>query len=80
MDNLIKIVGLLAVGGLVSSYLTILWQRRNTEEKAKQEYKKTRYKCIVLLMKALVEFEKYQKRLIKHLYDISHKDDLLDLL
>ena len=64
MDNLIKIVGLLGIGGLVSSYLTILQQRRNTEEKAKQEYKETRYKCIVLLMQAFVEFEKYQKMLI----------------
>ncbi|MFH1613660.1 MAG: hypothetical protein ABIG61_01055 [Planctomycetota bacterium] len=80
MESLIKIVGLLGIGGLVSSYLTILWQRRNTEEKAKQEYKETRYKCVVLLMKALVEFKKYQKMLINHGYDISNREDLIDLL
>ena len=59
---------------------TILWQRKNSEEKAKQEYKETRYKCIVLLMRALIEFEKYQKMLIKHGYDISRKEELIDLL
>ncbi len=80
MESLIKIVGLLGIGGLISSYLTILWQRRNSEERAKQEYKETRYKCIVLLMRALIEFEKYQKMLIKHGYDISNKEELIDLL
>jgi len=80
MESLIKIVGLLGIGGLISSYFTILWQRRNLEEKAKQEYKETRYKCIVLLMRALIEFEKYQKMLTKHGYDISRKEELIDLL
>lgn len=47
MEHLIEIVVLLGIGGLISNYLTILWQRRNTEEKAKQEYKETRYKRIV---------------------------------
>ena len=80
MESLIKIVGLLGIGGLISSYLTILWQRKNSEEKAKQEYKETRYKCIVLLMRALIEFEKYKKMLIKHGYDISRKEELINLL
>ncbi len=31
-------------------------------------------------MKALIEFEKYQKMLIKHGYDISNKEELIDLL
>ena len=55
MENLIQIIGLLGIGGLISSYFTLLWQRKNAEEKSKQEYKETRYKCIILLMKALLE-------------------------
>lgn len=80
MENLIKAVGLLGIGGLISSYFTLLWQRKNEDTKARQEYKETRYKCIVLLMKALIEFDKYRDMLIKHGYVIANKDDLIDLL
>ena len=80
MENLIKAIGLLGIGGLISSYFTLIWQRKNEDTKARQEYKETRYKCIVLLMKALVEFDKYRDMLIKHGYVISNKDDLIDLL
>lgn len=80
MENLIQIIGLLGLGGLISSYFTILWQRKNEEEKLKQEFKETRYKCIILLMKALLDFDKYKPFLIKHNYDISGKEDLIDLL
>lgn len=80
MENLIKAVGLLGIGGLISSYFTLLWQRKNEDTKARQEYKETRYKCIVLLMKALIEFDKCRDMLIKHGYVISDKDDLIDLL
>jgi len=54
MDSLLKIAGLLGIGGLISSYFTLLWQRKNEDTKARQEYKETRYKCVVLLMKALL--------------------------
>lgn len=80
MESLIKVVGLLGIGGLISSYFTLLWQRKNEDTKARQEYKETRYKCIVLLMKALIEFDKYKDMLIKHGYVISNKEDLIDLL
>jgi hypothetical protein len=80
MENLISVIGLLGLGGLISSYFILLWQRKNEDTKARQEYKETRYKCIVLLMKALIEFEKYKGMLIKHGYDIANKNDLIDLL
>jgi len=80
MENLINAVGLLGIGGLISSYFTLLWQRNNEDTKARQEYKETRYKCIVLLMKAFIEFEKYKGMLVKHGYEISNKNDLVDLL
>ena len=80
MENIIKIIGLLGLGGLISSYFTILGQRRNAEQKLKQEYKETRYKCIILLMKALLDFDKYKSSLIKYNYDISDKAELIDLL
>lgn len=80
MDSLLKIAGLLGIGGLISSYFTLLWQRRNEDTKARQEYKETRYKCVVLLMRALLEFDKYKDMLIRHGYSISSKEDLIDLL
>ncbi len=80
MDSLLKIAGLLGIGGLISSYFTLLWQRKNEDTKARQEYKETRYKCVVLLMRALLEFDKYKDMLIRHGYSISNKDDLINLL
>jgi hypothetical protein len=80
MDSLLKIAGLLGIGGLISGYFTLLWQRRNEDTKARQEYKETRYKCVVLLMRALLEFDKYKDMLIRHGYSISNKEDLVDLL
>ena len=80
MDSLLKIAGLLGIGGFISSYFTLLWQRRNEDTKARQEYKETRYKCVVLLMRALLEFDKYKDMLIRHGYSISSKEDLIDLM
>ncbi|HVU27846.1 MAG TPA: hypothetical protein VHG71_08945 [Verrucomicrobiae bacterium] len=78
--TILSILGTLGLGGLISSYLTILWQRRNENKAKHQEYKESRYKCIILLMHAYMNFEQNKDMLIKHGYEIQSKKDLAELL
>ena len=43
-------LGLLGMGGLISSYLTILWQRQSAFQQKQEECKFTRYKATTVLM------------------------------
>jgi len=79
-ETILSVLGTLGLGGLISSYLTILWQRRNENKAKHQEYKETRYKCIVMLMHAYMNFDQNKEMLVKHGYDIQNKKDLTDLL
>lgn len=45
-----QIVGTLGLGGLISSCLTLLLTRRNEDKRRHQDYKETRYKCIIVLI------------------------------
>jgi hypothetical protein len=79
-ETILSILGTLGLGGLISSYLTILWQHRNENKTKHQEYKETRYKCIILLMHAYMNFEQNKDMLVKHGYDIQTPKDLEELL
>jgi hypothetical protein len=74
------VLGLLGIGGLISGYFTLLWQRRSTDLAKKQEYKETRYKCIILLMHGCLDFERSRGELQKYGYSIDTVDDLTALL
>jgi len=58
LENVSTILGLLGLGGLLGTYFRILWERRNTALLQKQDYKEVRYKCIIILAMALLDFEK----------------------
>ena len=49
IENALTILGLLGVGGLLGTYFRILWERKNSALLQKQEFKETRYKCIIIL-------------------------------
>jgi hypothetical protein len=54
-QTIISVIGLLGVGGLISGYLTIIWQRRSASQQQKEEYKAARYKCTLVLMFGYLE-------------------------
>ncbi len=58
MENLTTVLLSIILGGLIGTYLRILWERRNSALLQKQEFKETRYKCIVILSLSLVDFKK----------------------
>lgn len=73
-------LGLVGLGGLISGFLTLKWQRRNAALEGKQDFKETRYKCITLLMHGMLDFERALGNLQKHGYPIVTIDDLAALL
>ena len=66
LENIVSMLTLLGVGGLLGTYLRILWERKNTALLQKQEFKETRYKCIIILMLSYLDFDKNKAMLHKH--------------
>jgi hypothetical protein len=78
IQQLLSALGLLGVGGLVSSYLTLLWQRKNANLLRHQEYKEGQYKRIILLVYACTDFAKMSLDLLKAGYVFSTREDVVD--
>ena len=80
IENAISVLGLCGFGGLVSGYCTLMWQRRNADMARKQEFKETRYQCIILLMHGCLDFDRSRGELQKRGYSIATLEDLFALL
>lgn len=78
IEDIVKVVGLLGLGGLIGTYFRILWERRNTALIQKQEFKETRYKCIILLMHGALDFDKNKPMLNQHGRNFQSIDELID--
>jgi len=68
------------LGTVLGTYLKIRWERSNSAQLQKQEYKTNRYKAVVLLMYGLLDFDKEKGRLKKHGRDFANAADLVDEL
>ncbi len=80
-ENAITALGLLGLGGVIGTYFRILWERKNSALLKKQEFKETRYKCIILLLLCMLDFEKELPKLHRHgRTDINKIDDLINEL
>jgi hypothetical protein len=79
-QNVLAVLGLMGIGGLLTAYFNILWQRQSAAESQRQEFKFTRYKCILLLMYACLDFEKERVKLAEHGRKFATISDLLDEL
>jgi hypothetical protein len=78
--NIVAVVSLLGLGGLISGYFTLQWQRGSKKLEKMAEYKETRYKCILILMRACLDFDRYQGELQKSGYSMRGIHDLTALL
>jgi hypothetical protein len=58
LSPLFNLLAPLLIGGFVVHYIHVLWERKSSELLKKQEFKETRYKCIIMLMLILLDFEK----------------------
>ena len=78
VENVLSALGLLGIGGLLGTYLRIVWERKNSAQLQKQEFKDTRYKCIIMLMYTMLDFDKRSKGLDKFGRNFGTKEELLD--
>lgn len=78
LENTFNVIAPLFIGGFLVHYAHVLWERKSSQLLKKQEFKETRYKCIIMLMLSLLDFEKNKQML--HLHGrqyISNKEDLI---
>jgi len=74
-------VAALGLNTILSSWLTLFWQRRSAKKLRHEEYKEARYMCIILLMHGYLFFESAKPELIKRGYEnLKSEKDLWELL
>lgn len=78
VENVLSALGLLGIGGALGTYLRIVWERKGSAQLQKQEFKDTRYKCIIMLMYTLLDFDKRSKGLDKFGRNFKTQEELID--
>src|SRR5262245_57046507 len=80
VENIVAMLGLRGLGWLVSGYFTLPWQRRHAELSKHQDYKETPYKCVILLMHGVLDFDRSKPELQKYGQPVNTPEDLTALL
>lgn len=80
VETALSAVGLLGLGGLLGTYLQLIWQRRNSVLLQQQEFKDTRFKCIIMLMYTVLDFEKRGRGLEQFGRNFRSREEVLDEL
>ncbi len=80
IENVLSILGLFGLGGVFGTYLRIIWERKTHALLKKQEFKDTRYKCLIMLMYTVLDFEKRGAGLKEFGRNFRSREDVLDEL
>src|SRR5690554_225619 len=80
VENAITVLGLLGVGGVMGTYLRIIWERKKEAQLHKQEFKEARYKCVIMLMYAALDFDTHVPLLRQHGRNFDDLEALVDEL
>lgn len=78
--EIFKLITALGVGGLLTAFFTHRWQTHQENQRKHQEYKETRYKCIIMLLHAALNFDSNRSTLNQFGYDIQNIEELHELL
>lgn len=79
-QNIISAVGLIGIGAIIKSIIDSYLKSREVKDQAQHEFKSSRYKVIILLANAMLDFEKHKSDLLKHGRTFSDKSQLEDEL
>ncbi len=80
IENALSALGLLGVGSVLGTWLRIIWERRNSALLQKQEFKETRFKCVIMLMYTALDFEKRAPGLVQFGRNFGSRADVIDEL
>lgn len=70
-DQIITVIGLIGIGGLLKSAIDYTIDIRKSKQGARHTFKETRYKAVILLCFACINYEKEKIRLIINRPDID---------
>ena len=80
-ESIVSILSLLGVGTLLGAYGQSRFERKREVLKQQQDFKFTRYKCLINLMHAALDFEKHKQALHEHgRRNFQNLEDLMDEL
>ncbi|MCB0280626.1 MAG: hypothetical protein KDD94_14045 [Calditrichaeota bacterium] len=79
-EEIISAIGLVGLGGLLKSTLDFFIANKKQKSESKQQLKETRYKAIILMCYAYINFEKEKTTLIINRPDITSKERLFNEL
>lgn len=77
-QEIISTIGLIGLGGLLKSLLDFFIDERKRKSETQHQFKETRYKAIILLTYALINYDKEKSRLLAHRPDMKSKEELFD--
>lgn len=75
LSNLISVLGALSVGALLTSTFQFWADRNKLNRQKREEFKETRYKAIIILMDASLDFNQSAKNLSVH-RNFASKEEL----
>lgn len=79
-QDIISAIGLIGIGGLLKGLFDFFIADRKRKSETKHQFKETRYKAIILLCYAYVNFDKEGTNLIVQRPDINSKERLFNEL
>ncbi len=80
IEQIIAALGLIGIGGIIQSLISYFINSRKVKDDSKQATKEKRYKAIILLSYAFVNYEKEKTKLIINRPNIQSKEELFNEL
>lgn len=80
IEQILAILGAIGISGVIPAIVAYIISSRKKKADAKQELKEKRYKAILLLCYAFVNYEREQTRIIIKRPNITSKKELLNEL
>ncbi|MBL1278658.1 MAG: hypothetical protein COA33_000155 [Fluviicola sp.] len=80
VEQILAALGLIGIGGILQAVVTYIIGSRKKKSDAKQELKEKRYKAILLLCYAFVNYAREHTKLVINRPNITSKEELLNEL
>jgi hypothetical protein len=76
--NIITLIGFMVIGAVIKSFVDSSLNRKQNLSQKQYDFKETRYKALIMLMLAMLDFEKNQPMLKEHGRNFGSINELSD--
>lgn len=77
-NEIISVLGLLGIGAILKSIIDYFFNNRKRRSEARDQFKETRYKAVIILCHALTTYETQGQKLSKSRSDITTPKELFN--